>query len=1452
LYDILNFSTDAIEYKKLYIYLFYILYVFIIKGGKKMKAICNKKAAVFAIAAILILVSSVQGINLVGVESVTDDSVNVNEGISLLDLDATIDNENYIIDLEQPQPTNILGSTITIYVNTSAIDGRNDLNESQKTALKQHILDHIKSNFEGALGSGNVTVTDDPSQQGGADRNVSIEPGMSDPPGSAWGQCHGGNNTVKVFLGEFMNDSSVNGSFQNPDGSWNITKLGNAIGHTAGHEVAHTYSVGHNHEERPKPPDFLPPDENDNRSKMTAGENINATERANMRFDLDNHTIDVIGNNLGKDACVAFPDYDMKVLLAHYFGPTTLPDKPDEAGSLDVTFDFYTEMAGHFELGFLGEDTDDGLHDGNSEFDFIYKTSLLRNEDIDAKILTFISEFHDHTTWLLRGAEDGKWFMLDPENVILSDFIVTPDGDTVARKVAMAWPEQGVSVFFDALSFGKASNPHNGFTYDFVEWKHNKMHFPQLPDEDGWDVYATAGLGQYGYPEICLADDWLCTETGPVTDIHFWGSWKGGIEGNILAFVIAIAADIPADPTGGIPYSRPGETLWEWTFYKWDSIPIDPPCMEGWYNPSIPEIIYDDHQAYFQYNIVDIPQPFIQRNGVIYWLAISAIVEYDATGFQPLWGWKSTEDHWNDDACWAYWGELNWIDIWEPAPRPIINHFMVQFDPMGKFVFGDGSDYYDDGTSIMNGWYFYPNTDWYNIWFYDHPFDPARYKEINIWFDAFQMEQGPALIEVAVNWATDQWPPDSPPPIPPLTPENESRYVGRYTLFKETYFEGHYEFTFTIPNYNPEWVSIDVRGYNFVIPAGQIIHDCLPKIPQSLDLAFVITGEPWYFKPAYPNYAPSGMPDFDQKQNMWKAINDGGNGIAETTATGDDIQVAPAGSTVNPGDVVVAPGPNCKLDTQPIADDIAKWAFCGPTAVANCFWWFDSKYADPTGWPGDGKDTFPLVENYGVKDDHSSSNVPLLIEKLAGAMGTCSKGTTHIDDMQLAIDNWFNDTGLDDMFEETTYNAPTFEFIESEIERSQDVILLLGYYDYEEPVKIIDQQQTLWETNDNLQTVTWGDYQSFTPMVSTLDAIQLCLVSNGDPCDIEINVYDSGRNLIGSLIHNPGFLPIPTWYQFHFASTIPLKDETHYFDVRQIVDGYHYEWFYMPYDPYTGGQGWMDTKPTDYYGNPFDWTFKTEYFESAPGCVRKRGHYVTCAGVSSDMFKIALSDPYWNINNPSPNDHNDAQYVSHDIYKVSLGSPCPQLPYQWWLPDYPADYDYTIVEQAVVICPKDATPPVISDVTLTTSDPLDTDPLYGWENVTCNVTDNVLVNQVNLVVTDPNATTVEYAMANILGTDTYYYNTTFTQPGNYSYYVWADDFSGNNATSSPEPFILPPNYEADMDYVTRTIDFWDLVEVVKVYGNTGSFGWIREDVDNNGVVDFWDLVEVVKHYGESW
>ncbi|MBU0496433.1 MAG: hypothetical protein KKC68_06465 [Candidatus Thermoplasmatota archaeon] len=366
----------------------------------------------------------------------------------------------------------LIRASITIYVNTTAIDNRNDLNATQKTALKNHILNHVKQNFEGALGTGNVTVTDDSAQQGSADRNITIEPGFSNPPGEAWGQCQGGNNTVRVFLGEFMNDSSVNSSFQNPDGTWNITKLGNALGHTAGHEVGHTYSVGHNHNEREN--DYLinPPNATDNRSKMTAGQNINATERANIRFNFDNHTKDVINHNADQPACRAFPDYDEKVLVSYFSGPPTLPDRPDEAGSLDVLLHYLTDVPGWYELGFLGEDTDNGLYDGNTEFDFIYKSSLALNPDIDAAIITFIDDMHEHTTWVIRGSElspyPGQWFIIEPTNVMLYDIVVNPQGREVARSVTMIWPTLGVHIIFEAMSFGSASNPFNGFTYEYV------------------------------------------------------------------------------------------------------------------------------------------------------------------------------------------------------------------------------------------------------------------------------------------------------------------------------------------------------------------------------------------------------------------------------------------------------------------------------------------------------------------------------------------------------------------------------------------------------------------------------------------------------------------------------------------------------------------------------------------------------------------------------------------------------------------------------------------------------------------------------------------------------------------------------------------------------------------------------------------------------------------------
>ncbi len=176
-----------------------------------------------------------------------------------------------------------------------------------------------------------------------------------------------------------------------------------------------------------------------------------------------------------------------------------------------------------------------------------------------------------------------------------------------------------------------------------------KMHFPQRPDELGWDVLATD-------PQI-LADDWLCTETGFISGIHFWGSWLDDIEGNILAFDVRIYSDVPGSP------STPGTLLWQWVAPagSWTESRIVPGTLEGWYDPSVPLSLANNHANYFRYDLQPIPDTFFQFYGTIYWLAITAIVE-DGTG---QWGWKSSIDHFNDAAVWRNGGP--WLDMFEPT-----------------------------------------------------------------------------------------------------------------------------------------------------------------------------------------------------------------------------------------------------------------------------------------------------------------------------------------------------------------------------------------------------------------------------------------------------------------------------------------------------------------------------------------------------------------------------------------------------------------------------------------------------------------------------------------------------------------------------------------------------------------------------------------------------------------
>jgi hypothetical protein len=188
---------------------------------------------------------------------------------------------------------------------------------------------------------------------------------------------------------------------------------------------------------------------------------------------------------------------------------------------------------------------------------------------------------------------------------------------------------------------------------DWVPSDGHKMHFPQLPDPQGWDVNFT-------FPKV-IADDWQCSETGPVADIHFWLSFRRDFTVPIRQVHVSIHDDVP-DPDGptGPLWSHPGNLLWQRNFLPGEFVP-NPQVFTGpqkWFDPNTGEVNpptptgEPDHFQFYQINIRDIPNPFIQEFGKIYWLDL--VLDIDNSEFpEARVGWKTSLEHFNDDAVWA-------------------------------------------------------------------------------------------------------------------------------------------------------------------------------------------------------------------------------------------------------------------------------------------------------------------------------------------------------------------------------------------------------------------------------------------------------------------------------------------------------------------------------------------------------------------------------------------------------------------------------------------------------------------------------------------------------------------------------------------------------------------------------------------------------------------------------
>ena len=210
------------------------------------------------------------------------------------------------------------------------------------------------------------------------------------------------------------------------------------------------------------------------------------------------------------------------------------------------------------------------------------------------------------------------------------------------------------------------------------------MHYPQLPDPFGWDVNAT-------FPQV-LADDWQCSETGPVSDVHLWGSWEfdQGAPDLITNIHLSIHSNIPAPAGGG--FSMPGELLWEGDFFTGQFTVIDPYGTgdQGWYDPSTGDSRRPDHNLFNQINIVDIPDPFIQIKDEVYWLDVSVHTVSESI----RWGWKTSQDHFMNDAVWAddpFSSITGWQELIDPQTGESLDlAFVITPEPATLIVLALG------------------------------------------------------------------------------------------------------------------------------------------------------------------------------------------------------------------------------------------------------------------------------------------------------------------------------------------------------------------------------------------------------------------------------------------------------------------------------------------------------------------------------------------------------------------------------------------------------------------------------------------------------------------------------------------------------------------------------------------------------------------------------------------
>lgn len=234
--------------------------------------------------------------------------------------------------------------------------------------------------------------------------------------------------------------------------------------------------------------------------------------------------------------------------------------------------------------------------------------------------------------------------------------------------------------------------------------------------------------------------------------------------------------------------------------------------------------------------------------------------------------------------------------------------------------------------------------------------------------------------------------------------------------------------------------------------------------------------------------------------------------------------------------------------------------------------------------------------------------------------------------------------------------------------------------------------------------------------------------------------------------------------------------------------------------------------------------------------------------LSSDITdNIAVSSVYVEITYPDLSSENISiisNKIGDSFYLAQSYSMLGSYSFEFYAEDSSGN---SVLSDASSFVITDQSAPILTDFSSSSASPLDTDASFGWINISCVVTDDEL-NLVKLNYTDQNGLSTNVSM-NSGSSNTFYYNTSFTEYGNYTYFIWSNDTSDNGNTSSTFTYSLPPNWDINND---GNVTVFDFTLISNHYQETGSPGWIREDVDNNGEIEVLDIVQCSNYYNVGW